>query len=147
MRTASCLLVLCCAVLPATSAHADRDEALLRAQAEAWDRAIVVRDRAAIERNMHERFFQIDAHGRRHDRNGFIASLVDPALSIDPYTVRDLEIRRYGDTALLTGTTYMTGHYDGKPFSTHYRYIDTYVREHGEWTVVAVQVTAIEAPP
>ncbi len=146
MRTAFWFLVLCCAVLPA-SAHADHADALLRAQAAAWDRAIVARDRAAIERNMHESFFQIDTRGRRHDRDGFIASLLDPALRIDPYTVRDLEIRRYGDTALLTGTTYMTGHYAGQPFSTHYRYIDTYVRERGRWHVVAVQVTAIEAPP
>ena len=39
-----------------------------------------------------------------------------PKLTIDPYTVEDFEVRLYGDTALLSGRTHMTGKYDGKPF-------------------------------
>lgn len=115
----------------------------LRAQATAWDRDIVRRDRAGIEKNLHARFFQIDRTGARHERAEFIEGLLDPKLQIDPYTVPDLEVHRYGDTALLTGTTRMSGRYDGKPFQSHYRYIDTYVRENGRWSIVAVQITAI----
>ena len=37
--------------------------ARLSAQADAWDKAIVVKDRAAIEQNMAEDFRQIDGAG------------------------------------------------------------------------------------
>lgn len=132
---------LCCAlVAPAQAADA---AALLRAQARAWDSAIVRKDRAGIEKNLHARFFQIDVRGTRNERAAFVAALLDPKLQIDPYVVPDLDIRQYGDTALLSGTTHISGRYDGEPFALHYRYIDTYLREGDEWRVVAVQVTRI----
>ena len=136
-------LLFLLALLAAAPARADDAAAALRGQADAWDRAIVRKDRAAVENNLHARFFQIDGEGTRHERADFIAGLLDPKLQIDPYTVPDLDVRQFGDTALLSGTTRMTGRYDGKPFTSHYRYIDTYVREKGEWRVVAVQVTRI----
>lgn len=129
-----------------TSAHAADDAAVLRAQADAWDRDIVRKDRAGIEKNMHARFFQIDGEGGRHARAEFIEMLLDPKLTIDPYTVPDLEVNQFGDMAQLTATTHMTGKYDGKPFASAYRYIDTYVREKGQWRIVSVQITRLAAP-
>jgi hypothetical protein len=41
----------------------------------------------------------------------------------------------------------MTGRYQGKPFATHYRYIDIYVRRDGKWQIVSVQTTRIAEPP
>lgn len=101
------------------------------------------KDRAAIEKNLHPRFFQIDIRGTRNERAAFVAALLDPKLQLDPYTVQELDVRLYGDTALLSGTTQIGGRFDGQPFAIHYRYIDTYVREDGEWRVAAVQVTRV----
>lgn len=142
--TAAVLSLLVCAA--AAAADKPDDEARLRAQATAWDHDIVRKDKAGVERNLHARFFQIDGEGGRHARAEFIAMLLDPKLEIDPYEVPDLEVHRYGDMAQLTGTTHMTGRYDGKPFTSHYRYIDTYVREHGRWSVVSVQITRLATP-
>lgn len=142
--TAAVLSLLVCAA--AAAADEPDDEAQLRAQATAWDHDIVRKDKAGVERNLHARFFQIDGEGGRHARAEFIGMLLDPKLEIDPYEVPDLELHRYGDMAQLTGTTHMTGRYDGKPFTSHYRYIDTYVREHGRWSVVSVQITRLAAP-
>jgi len=139
--TAAVLSLLVCAA--AAAADKPDDEALLRAQATTWDHDIVRKDKAGVERNLHARFFQIDGEGGRHARAEFIGMLLDPKLEIDPYEVPDLEVHRYGDMAQLTGTTRMTGRYDGKPFTSHYRYIDTYVREHGRWSVVSVQITRL----
>ena len=139
-------LLTCCTLMTCEVSVARDDSSLLRAQAEAWDRAIVAQDRAAIERNLHSDFFQIDTRGQRHARAEFVANLMDPQLRIEPYTVPDLEVVQHGDSALLTGTTRMHGTYAGKPFTSHYRYIDSYVREYGRWRVVAVQVTAIDEP-
>jgi ketosteroid isomerase-like protein len=117
--------------------------ARLKAQAEAWDRAIVAKDRAAIVANMAGDFRQIDGQGQVETRDSFVDDLMSPALVIDPYAVEDFDVRVYGDTALLSGRTRMTGRYDGKPFSSHYRYIDVYVKRRGVWKIVSVQITRL----
>jgi len=116
---------------------------LLTGQADAWDKAIVRKDRAAIEANMAEDFRQIDSAGNVETKASFVDGLVSDKLEIDPYTVEDFDVRLYGDVALLSGRTRMTGRYDGKPFTSHYRYIDIYARKDGLWKIVSVQITKI----
>jgi ketosteroid isomerase-like protein len=117
--------------------------AQLKAQADAWDRAIVAKDRAAIEANMADDFRQIDGRGNVETKASFVEGLVSPDLVIDPYTVEDFDVRLYGDTALLSGRTRMTGRYQGQPFKSHYRYIDIYVKRGGAWKIVSVQISRI----
>ena len=117
--------------------------AQLTRQADAWDKAIVAKDLAGIAGNMCEDFRQIGSRGEVENRESFLRDLMSTELAIDPYTVEDFEIRLYGDTALLSGSTRMTGRYAGTPFKTHYRYIDVYVRSGGQWRVCSVQTTQI----
>ena len=58
--------------------------ARLSAQADAWDKAIVVKDRAAIEQNMAEDFRQIDGAGNVESKTSFVDGLLSPGLQIDP---------------------------------------------------------------
>lgn len=138
-------LVLCgCALAPRGSAtDAAAVMAALALQADRWDKAIVRKDRAAIEANMADDFRQIDGAGNVETRTSFVDGLVSPDLQIDPYTVQDFDIRLYGDVALLSGRIRMTGHAEGKPFSSHFRYIDIYVRRGGAWKIVSVQISPI----
>ncbi len=129
---------------PSQAAGPAGDAALLRQMADRWDRAIVAKQRAAIEAHMAEDFRQIGGSGEVEDKRSFVEGLMDPKLTINPYTVEDFELRQYGNVALLSGRTRMTGVYDGKPISTHYRYIDVYVKRSGQWKIVSVQITKIE---
>ncbi len=136
---------LLCGVVVASSAGGP-DKALvdrLTAQADAWDKAIVRKDRAAIEANMADDFRQIDRAGNVETKRSFVDGLMSPDLQIDPYTVEDFDVRLYGDTALLSGRTRMSGRYQGEPFQSHYRYIDVYVRRKGAWKIVSVQISPI----
>ena len=150
-RFATALLVAValvgCAAAPAGSGMESKAlVAALTAQADAWDRAIVAKDRRAIEANMADDFRQIDASGGVDTKTSFVDDLVSPDLRLDPYKVEDFDVRLYGDTALLAGRTRMTGRYQGKPFASHYRYIDIYVRRDGEWKIVSVQISKIPNP-
>lgn len=120
--------------------------AALTAQADDWDKAIVRKDRNAIERNMADDFRQIDGQGDVETKASFVEGLVSPDLQIDPYTVEDFDVRLYGDVAVLSGRTRMTGKYQGKPFTSHYRYIDIYVRRGETWKIVSVQISRIPGP-
>ncbi|MEJ5999899.1 nuclear transport factor 2 family protein [Paucibacter soli] len=137
---------LALAAAPAMARPRAADIAQLRRQAQAWDEAIVRQDRAAIEANMAEDFRQIDADAEIETKTSFVDGLMSPKLHIQPYQVEDFEIRLYGDTALLSGRTRMQGSYDGKPFASHYRYIDVYVRRGGRWQIVSVQITRVASP-
>jgi ketosteroid isomerase-like protein len=138
------LAVACAPTAPAADPAADR-AALIR-QADAWDQAIIRKDLAAIEANMAEDFRQIRSNGDLADKATFLKDIVSPDLTIEPYQVEDLEVRIYGDAALLTGRTRMKGSYQGEAFATHYRYVDVYVRRGGRWQVVSVQITTIREP-
>jgi len=122
------------------------DLAQLTRQSNEWDAAIVRKDRAAIEANMAEDFRQIDGDADIETKASFVDGLMSPKLKIDPYTVEDFEVRQYGDTALLSGRTNMTGSWDGKPWTSHYRYIDIYAKQNGAWKIVSVQITRLAKP-
>ncbi len=142
----SALVVACASSVSPAAGSGSETKARLTRQADEWDRAIVRKDVAAIAANMADDFRQIRRDGSVVDRKTFLADIVSPDLVIDPYTVEDLDVRLYGGVALLSGRTRMTGTYAGKPFRSHYRYIDTYVFRDGRWAVCSVQITGIPEP-
>jgi ketosteroid isomerase-like protein len=130
--------------LGAVSAFAVSPSEELAQQADAWDKAIIRKDRAAIAANMAEDFRQIGARGEVAGKAAFLDAITSPKLVINPYSVEDMETRFYGEVALVSGRTRMTGSYDGKPFGSHYRYVDVYVRKEGQWRVANVQITPVQ---
>ncbi|HTU68560.1 MAG TPA: nuclear transport factor 2 family protein [Steroidobacteraceae bacterium] len=125
----------------ASAADKAADVAELTRLSNAWDKAIVAKQEKAIADNMAEDFRIIDGHGNIEDKAKFVAGVMDETLTIDPYTVEDFEVRLYGDVALLSGRTLMTGKSEGTAFTSNYRYIDIYVRRNGAWKIVSVQIT------
>jgi ketosteroid isomerase-like protein len=115
----------------------------LTRQSDAWDKAIVRKDTAAIANNMSEDFRQIASNGDVANKETFVRNITAADLVIDPYTVEDFDVRVYGNVALLSGRTRMTGREGGTAFTTHYRYIDVYVRTNGTWKVCSVQTTRL----
>ena len=142
----SMLIAVVLAACGTPPAGPDSTVRLLTAQADAWDKAIVAKDAAAVAANVAPDFTQIESGGAVIGRDEFVKDLLDPALRIDPYKVEDFGVRVYGDTALLTGRIRMTGSAEGKPFSSHFRYIDVYVKRDGAWKVVSIQITRMREP-
>src|SRR4249919_2007345 len=98
----------------ATTPIADKNRAMqLRQQADAWDRAIVRKDVAAIAQNMAESFQQIDSQGNLSNKSEFLSGITSDKLVIFPYEPEDVVTRFYGKVALITGTTNLHGTYNG----------------------------------
>jgi ketosteroid isomerase-like protein len=140
---AAVALAWSCGGAVAADGGRDPDVAKLTQLSNAWDKAIVAKDRAAVAGNMGPEFRIIDGQGEIGNKQEFVEDILDPKLVIDPYTVEEFEVRLYGDVALLSGRTRMTGKHDGKPFESNYRYIDIYARRDGEWRIVSVQITRL----
>ena len=143
--------MLCAAALTLGAGLARADDAAdvktLSQLSDAWDKAIVAKNRKAIADNMAEDFRMIDGQGNVENKQQFVDGILDAKLTIDPYTVEEFDVRLLGDTALLSGRTRMTGKHDGQPFESNYRYIDIYVRRDGVWKIVSVQITRLPAKP
>ena len=139
LSTIACVLLLAGCATAARSP--EEDGRVIAAQADAWDKALVAKDRAGIEANMAPDFRQIRGGGNMVGREEFIKDVLDPAFSMEPYTVEDFEIRIFGDAALAYGRIRMAGKDGAERWSSHFRYIDTYVRRGGQWKVVSVQIT------
>ena len=132
---------------PSLAADRKAEEAELTRLSNHWDQVIVAKQEKAIADNMADDFRIIDGHGNVENKAQFVAGIMDAKLTIDPYTVDDFTIRFYGDVALLSGHTSMTGTYDGEKFASNYRYIDIYVKRNGAWKIVSVQITRYPPVP
>jgi ketosteroid isomerase-like protein len=53
-------------------------------------------------------------------------------------------VRFYADTALVTGSTEMSGRFGDDPFSVSSRYTHVYVRSQDRWYLVSAQGTQIK---
>jgi ketosteroid isomerase-like protein len=73
------------------------------------------------------------------DRSGFLAQTARP-VTIADLTAHDVEIRLFGDTAIIHArTSYRTA--DGRPGGG--RYTDVWARQNGKWLCVSAHVTRL----
>ena len=93
---------------------------------------------------MPEIFLMIDVDGQKIDKQGFINTITNPDLVIEPYVLEDWHIRIYDNSAIITAANKMQGTYQTHPFTRYYRYTDIYVKEGDVWRVAGVQATSIK---
>ena len=67
--------------------------------------------------------------------------------TVDELKSDNIEVRVYGNTAIMTDHTVMRGTYKGAPFGGDYRYVRIFVKEGGKWRVELVQATPLKTPP
>jgi ketosteroid isomerase-like protein len=66
---------------------------------------------------------------------------------IESLQSEDVQVRVHGDTAILIGRANVKGRFpDGRDISGPYRYMRVFVKQQGQWRLVATQITAIGAP-
>jgi ketosteroid isomerase-like protein len=145
----SSFLLTATLVLSACSASAPADQGedaatALTAFADAFDRAQLEKDGAALERMVANDLVFITSAGERQGKAEFIAGWTAPGDSFGPITLVDRVVRPLGaDVGVVSAETTLTGTSGGEPFSSTFRFSDTFVREGGEWRAVHIQVTRI----
>ena len=140
------LSVLLLGILATTPARAQAPEAVraeLLALEARWDSAVVRKDIAVLEQILAPSFVYIGADGSVSTRAEMLAGLRAPELEIDPFETRDVQVRLYGETAILTGWFEQTGRVGGRPYRVRSRYTDVYVREAGRWLAVSAHSSAL----
>ena len=115
-------------------------DALARLNAERLD-AYRTRDRAALDRILAEDFVAVRGNGMSQSKAALIDAATSPVRDIRRVSWDNVQIHVRGDTAIVTGRSYLEGTSDGRDISNANQYADVYVRRGGEWKIVAARIT------
>jgi ketosteroid isomerase-like protein len=117
-------------------------EQLLRQMNDDWVKAVVRRDEETLERVMAEDFvFTYPLEG--DDRAQFISDVMSGDLIIEHLTRHQVNVRIFGNTAVLTARDSAKWSYKGRELEGQYKVLQVYSERNNRWQLVAVQVCTI----
>lgn len=106
--------------------------------------ALLAADTVALSRMIALEFVEISRLGTVRTRADNIRDIASGALHLTSVTYDSLEVKIYGDVAILRGIADNTGTMRGFPFSGKIRYMRIFVRRDGRWQAVAMQQTPMQ---
>ena len=124
---------------------ASPDHAPLLAAADAFDRAQLAQDRAAMEKMILDDLVFIDGSGKRLGKKELIEGWMGPNDKYDPAPPTDRVVTPLGrDAAVVNAEVNLCGTSDGTRFCSRIRFADTFVKVGGQWRIAHIQVTRIK---
>jgi ketosteroid isomerase-like protein len=121
-------------------------EGELNAVCHAWDRAMVRNDADEIGSYMADDWIIVGSEGRVGTKSAFLDLVRSGRLSHDVMESHDLNVRVYGDTAVVTGWGVSGGQYEGQPFREAERTSCVFVKQDGRWRCVLTHLSRMEEP-
>ena len=115
----------------------ERDQARLRQLNEQYIDAVLQANVNWYQQHLADDFVCIDSEGSVLNKEAFLEHTSRGPYVAD-YKLEDVEVRIYGETALVQATGLFTRK-DGAPGMC--RYTDVYVRSGDDWKVVSAQIT------
>ena len=129
------------AAAPTSSRHAS-----LIAAADAFDKAQIDKDRAALERMVMDDLVFIDGSGKRLGKTAFIDGWTAPGDRFDPIVLIDRTVTPLGpDAGIVSAEVNLCGTSGGARFCSRIRFADTFRRIGGQWRAAHIQVTRIKS--
>jgi hypothetical protein len=108
-----------------------------------WVEALVKADTAALDAILVDSYVDTDEGGRRLDKAGVLAALKSGDLKLVSITLLETHVHRYGDSAVLTGTSAQSGAFQGQAIAPKILFTATLVLQNGKWRAVAAHRTAV----
>ena len=108
-----------------------------------WTTALTKGDWATMDRIVASDWVLIDPTGTIVTRAEIIGDLRSGALKFQSMTPRDVQVRIYGDTAVVSGRSVDRGTYKGTDISGEYRFTDVFVKRDGRWQAVSTHLTRV----
>jgi ketosteroid isomerase-like protein len=121
------------------------DTASLLVAADAFDRAQLAQDEAAMQRMILDDLVFIDGSGKRLGKKELIAGWMGANDKYDPADPIDRTVTPLGrDAAVVGAEVNICGTSGGTRFCSRIRFADTFVKVGKEWRVAHIQVTRIK---
>ena len=147
MKSRLLLAALAFCAVGTVTAQTDKDAAALLKLEQDWATAIAKHDAAFIEKVEADNYVYTDPAGNVGHKADDLATARAADVKIDAFRLSAMAVQLHGDTAIVTGTTTVSGNDRGAAMSGTYRWTDTFVRRvEGSWQAVASQATAVAKP-
>ena len=140
--------VLLAAGLPSTHGKSGKDSAeqTLIQMEQDWSQADIKKDAATLDRILAEDWIGIDFEGTILNKAQALQGIASGSGSLQSTVLRDVKVRVYGNTAIVTGTDTEKGQFHGRDSSGKYLWTDVFVHRNGRWQAVSSQSTKLTAP-
>ena len=136
------LIALALALLFASAARADDAEDVRR-----LDREITVAtwagDPVWFEEHLADEYVLVTPNGAIKSKRDVIRELSTPGLKMEPYEPVEVNVRMYGDSAVVTGRMLQRFVLGGIRYANDLRYTDVYVKRRGRWMIVSAHASAV----
>ena len=137
------LLVLFAVVVFASAQDAKVQQEIKKLEEER-NQAILKGDFAAIERMTSDDYTFVTLRGEMRTKAEIVSGFKSGLFKYQSRTISDLNVRVYGDAAVVTGKSIQKGSENGKDYSGDYWFTRVYAQQDGRWVTVALQTTLIQ---
>jgi len=119
-------------------------EQQIKSLEEERNRAIVRGDASVLERMTADDYTFITLRGELRTKSDIVKGFQSGSFRYQSRQISDLNIRVYGNSAVVTGRSTQQGSENGKDYSGDYRFTRVYVKQNGRWLTVALQATLVQ---
>jgi Domain of unknown function (DUF4440) len=110
-----------------------------------WVEALIRADLASLGAILEDTYVDTDESGSRLDKPAILEALKSGDLKLDSITLLETEVHRYGNSAVLIGTSAQSGSFQGNPIASKILFTATLILQNRKWTAVAAHRTAVPA--
>src|SRR3954465_12037498 len=129
---------------PAMFAQSGSDTAAVTELEQRLTKAVLSKDAKTYSAILAPDWSVIDASGRELSKEQvMVQTFGNPELKVASAVNDGMNVRTYGDTAIVTGRTIGTSTLRGARANIMVRFMDVFVRKNGHWMLVGSQRTAI----
>jgi ketosteroid isomerase-like protein len=119
-------------------------ESQLLAVVRDWDAAMIRNVADEIGSYMADDWIIVGSDGRTIDKARFLEVIRSGELTHEVMTSEEIQIRVYGDTAIVTASGVSAGKFRGHPFREVERQSNVFVRQGSRWRCVLTHLSRIE---
>ncbi|MGI9166445.1 MAG: nuclear transport factor 2 family protein [Pyrinomonadaceae bacterium] len=119
------------------------DEQAVRQLLNEISAALSRNDTAALDRIYADSYTLVNESGELTTKAPRLAAIKSGELKYESVGFDDVNVRLYGDTAVVTYRVTSKGQFKGQVIGGQFRATSTYVKMKGRWQLVAAQVTRI----
>ncbi|MFC3550421.1 nuclear transport factor 2 family protein [Lysobacter cavernae] len=141
------LLLALSLLLSAPAMAGDAAPAELLAIDASWNELRLKSDTAGLDRLIADDWLLTHSDGRTQTKPDYLEELRTRSRSNQAIGNEDVVLRRYGDTAVVTGTSVQSGVSKGQPWSGRFRFTRVWVQRDGQWRMVASHSSRIADAP
>ena len=120
------------------------DEQVITKMENDWAAALVKADMAFISNIEAPEYMFSAPDGSLSNKTQSDAMISSGAVKIASFKIDDLQVRIFGDTAVVHGLETEKSSYEGKDTSGQYRFTDVFVKRNGTWKAVTTHASKVE---